>query len=241
VRGVTLVEMLVALLLSSITLAGAITGLAVTRNAWRDAAIQARLHERAQYVFATLEPELQMAGLFLDAAGGAENPFAGSVGCGPLPATGPAIQVLEGSWPLGCPAQGGGARAGADMLVIRRAAAVGNTVSPGAAAVSSPSGTARHELRIRAYYVARSADGTPDTPALRVKSLTAVSGVPAFVDTEVMPGVEDLQIEVLPSPANPLNARVQLRLVARGADLPASDAPVLEIARRFALRNAVVQ
>jgi hypothetical protein len=52
-----------------------------------------------------------------------------------------------------------------------------------------------HDLLVRSYYVARrSVDGS-DLPALRVKTLTTVAGVAAFTDTEVMPGVEDLQVQ----------------------------------------------
>jgi hypothetical protein len=52
-----------------------------------------------------------------------------------------------------------------------------------------------HDLIVRAYYVAADSVERPGVPALRVKSLTSVAGNPAFVDTEVMPNVEDLQVQ----------------------------------------------
>lgn len=53
-----------------------------------------------------------------------------------------------------------------------------------------------HDLVVRAYYVSRSSVGRPDQPALRVKSLTTIAGAPTFRDTEVMPDIEDLQVQL---------------------------------------------
>lgn len=52
-----------------------------------------------------------------------------------------------------------------------------------------------HDLIVRSYYVSRDSVGNAGLPALRVKSLTSVGGAPQFVDTEVMPAVEDLQVQ----------------------------------------------
>lgn len=52
-----------------------------------------------------------------------------------------------------------------------------------------------HDLVVRAYYVSRNSVGRASHPALRVKSLTSIAGAPAFRDTEVMPGIEDLQVQ----------------------------------------------
>jgi type IV pilus assembly protein PilW len=48
---------------------------------------------------------------------------------------------------------------------------------------------------VRAYYVARDSVGQNGFPALRVKTLTRSGGAAAFVDDEVMPGIEDLQVQ----------------------------------------------
>ena len=53
-----------------------------------------------------------------------------------------------------------------------------------------------HDLLTRFYYVATDSDGAPGMPSLRVKSLGSVGGRPTFVDTEVMSGIEDLQVEL---------------------------------------------
>ncbi len=55
-----------------------------------------------------------------------------------------------------------------------------------------------HEIRdleIRSYYIANDSVGREGWPALRVKSLTESRGAVQFRDEEVMPGVEDLQVE----------------------------------------------
>ena len=44
-----------------------------------------------------------------------------------------------------------------------------------------------------------------------------ITGAPAFIDTEVMPGVESLQVELLP-PTAPRSVRVSLRVRADAAD-----------------------
>jgi type IV pilus assembly protein PilW len=55
-----------------------------------------------------------------------------------------------------------------------------------------------HDIRdveVRRYYVANNSVERAGWPALRVKSLTESGGAAQFRDEEVMPGVEDLQLE----------------------------------------------
>jgi prepilin-type N-terminal cleavage/methylation domain-containing protein len=52
------------------------------------------------------------------------------------------------------------------------------------------------DLEVRSYYVANSSVGRPGWPALRVKALTESGGAAQFRDEEIMPGVEDLQVEL---------------------------------------------
>jgi type IV pilus assembly protein PilW len=55
-----------------------------------------------------------------------------------------------------------------------------------------------HEIRdveVRSFYVANHSVGQRGRPALRVKSLTESRGAAQFRDEEIMPGVEDLQVE----------------------------------------------
>ncbi len=114
-------------------------------------------------------------------------------------------------------AAAGGARAGTDTLTVRHAAL--ETAPPHAGRIQvyarrleafaplelfadgRAPGTvdANHEVRdleVRTYYVANSSVDRPGWPALRVKALTESGGKPQFHDEEVLPGVEDLQIEL---------------------------------------------
>jgi Tfp pilus assembly protein PilW len=245
-RGATLIELLIAMLLAGLATAGALTGLAQAQHLRHDAERQARLHERAQYVFGTLEPELQMAGYYgADAAvqpSGNLASLTATASCGfntALPLQ-PPLHVLRGNWSLPCAAQGRGAQPDSDVLILSRASTRITSTATGALhLVSRDSPLQSRDLLVRVYYVARAADGDARTPALRVKSLTAIAGVPAFVDTEVMPGVEALQIQLLPDTAAPRLVRVQLRVRADAADVRAGETPpVLALDRRFNLRNA---
>ena len=190
----------------------------------------------------------------------------------------------------GC-APSGGARAGSDTLTVRRAATAIAAADPGrfqlladrsderrrwlladgvapALLVTAPDRLEWHDLQLNIYYVANDSVGAAGTPALRVKSLTRVSGRPTFVDSEVLPGIEDLQIRLITDTgtydpdALPLSASVRmielwLRVraataetgyrdthVYRYADVVATPAAAeqgfrrLLVSRRIALRNA---
>lgn len=267
----TLTELLIATTLLATATAGGLSGLSGAHAARRDAGVLQQMHERAQYVFATLEPELQMAGYFGTAAAPAALPVGDipepALRCGAdavrrldLP-----VQSLPG-WQLPCDARGGGAAAGSHVLVTRRLSArtaagpepgraqwlgsveggrlYWNGEAPWSAATAGAGagdgdGDALRELIVRIYYIARQSDGDAGLPALRMKSLTSIAGVPAFVDTEVMNGIESLRVEVLPSPAAPRALRVRLRVRADAGGVRAGEAPrTLDISRHFTLRNA---
>jgi prepilin-type N-terminal cleavage/methylation domain-containing protein len=57
------------------------------------------------------------------------------------------------------------------------------------------------DLEVHTWYVANSSVDRPGWPALRVKSLTESRGAVQFRDEEVMPGIEDLQLELVVSDA----------------------------------------
>lgn len=263
-HGFSLTELLVATTLLITITAGAINAFSRAQSARRDAGQIQQLHERAQYVFASLEPELQLAGYF---GGSAPAPL--SADDIPEPAQRCGADLVRridlplqawSAWQLPCEARGNGALEGSHVLVVRRLSShLAQAPEPGRAQwlsdLTDPHRWSLHwngeapwnlelpgpELRnliVRIYYVAHAADGGEPTPALRVKSLTSIAGVPAFVDTEVMPGVEDLQIELLPSPAAPRAVRVHLRLRGDTASLRDQAAPdTLEVMRHFSLRN----
>jgi type IV pilus assembly protein PilW len=114
-------------------------------------------------------------------------------------------------------ATAGGAKDGADTLTLRHASLAAAAPRAGrlqlySAARSSAQPLllfadgrapgpvdADHEVRdleIRTYYIANNSVDRAGWPALRVKSLTESRGAVQFRDEEVMPGVEDLQVEL---------------------------------------------
>ncbi len=52
-----------------------------------------------------------------------------------------------------------------------------------------------HDVIVRSYYVSNNSVDRPGVPALRVKALTESGGAAQFLDTEVISGVEDLQVQ----------------------------------------------
>jgi Tfp pilus assembly protein PilW len=243
-RGATLIELLIGLLLAGIATAGVLNVLVRVQRVWRDAEVLGRMHERAQYAFGTLEPELQMAGYF-----GARTPpeLSGAIPdairsvCGNdtvLPLL-PAVRVQQDRWALPCPPHGGGAKPDTDVVILRRVSTRVTAPDGALQLLGSAEQPGLRNLIVRIFYVARTADGDRHTSALRVKSLSAIAGEPAFIDTEVMPGIEDMQVDLLPDAMSPSSVRVRLRIRADSADLRADEAPPdLAIERRFNLRNA---
>lgn len=132
------------------------------------------------------------------------------------------VQGSNGAFAVGrdpateCDAYGAGAQPGSDTLTIRRASSVTAPPEAGrlqiyASRLRSQSaqqlfadGTAPgpidddnevRDLVVHTYYVSRDSVDRPGVPALRVKSLSTVGGRVTFTDEEVMPGVEDLQVQ----------------------------------------------
>lgn len=150
---------------------------------------------------------------------------AGSHDCGinfavdlELPVQGSDNSFAPGSGARDCAptASAGGASAAADTLTVRHASL--KTVPPHAGRLQlyirrlaafgfqdlffdgdAPGPVDRNnevrDLEIRTYYIANNSVGRVGWPALRVKSLTEAAGAPQFRDEEVLPGVEDLQVE----------------------------------------------
>jgi len=127
------------------------------------------------------------------------------------------IEAFEG-YPFGagaCAAQGNAAAAG-DVLVVRRASSnVIPLATPGPIKVQAsrtsaalffgndtsaiPAGflpplSQTHALVAHGYYV--SSDAATGMPSLRRKRLGVDTGAPAILDEEVVPGIEDLQVEL---------------------------------------------
>jgi type IV pilus assembly protein PilW len=146
-RGLSLIELLVALSIGSFLIIGAVTLQSQTRRTFTVNEQQARLQETARYVMSVIEPEVQLAGIF----GFSNNPAAVKIqidgtdyfaadmrqdktalpdmptamnACGDnfvvdFSAT---VEAYENSYPMpsGCDAEGGGHNGSSDTLVVRR-------------------------------------------------------------------------------------------------------------------------
>lgn len=258
----SLVELLFAVLLGSTAITGALSAYATGRASYRSSEAISQLNERAQYLLTSLIADIQLAGYYglndaasLDAPGAAPA-SAQLCGEGGVSRLAVPLEVHDNGYDLSCPAQAAGAMPGSDVLILRRASAQLASAQPGRlqlltstvdsrahrlqstgqlpAGVSlAPGRTELRDLLTHFYYVARRADG-PDAsqPALRVKNLTAIAGRPALIDTEVMPGVEDLQVET----GYRERASGALRFVAPGS-LPAG-ARIVAVRLMLLLRSA---
>jgi type IV pilus assembly protein PilW len=130
----------------------------------------------------------------------------------------PAYVEATNSYTLGCAADGAGAVAGADTLTIRRAstqviAAAGLGASAGQiklqtsrvqgslfSSATLPAGylpplSETRALVVNGYYVGQDSDERAGTPSLRRKQLDLQGGAPTIFDLQIVPGVEDLQVE----------------------------------------------
>lgn len=229
VRGFSLVEIMVALLISAFLIVGAITVFLQSRNTSRTADTASRLQETVRYALETIEPDVRMANYWgmtnraeyvtnAGALGDAlDDLVVGNCGVDAEDWTVNLARYVEGSdngYDLDCP--GESPTDYSDVLVIRRAsgqqaALAANTlqiqsnrmraeifadgVRPGTFAAAPASQT--HNLVVHAYYVGEAPDGPNGLPqwALRRKELTTVGGAPTIVDTEIIRGIQDMQIE----------------------------------------------
>ncbi|MEO8063341.1 MAG: PilW family protein [Pseudomonadota bacterium] len=135
-----------------------------------------------------------------------------------LPVQGSDNSFAPGSGARDCDptASAGGARAGSDTLTVRHASLKSVPAHAGrlqlyarrlaacdfqylffdgqAPGPVDPENEIR-DIEVRTYYIANNSVGRAGWPALRVKSLTEAAGAAQFRDEEVLPGVEDLQVE----------------------------------------------
>lgn len=245
-RGLSLVELMVAMAIGTFLLAGAITVFGKTRDLYRTNDAAARLQETARYAMGTIEADLRMAnywglmsradlienGPALDLANPpAVDPayslpaeltgFAGAINqCGAmwavkLPAY---VEVNNDAYGYACAAFGT-AMPGSDQLTIRRVStqvinAAGLAASAGQiklqtsriqgslfASATIPAGYAPPLSETRAliangYYVDQDSNERDGTPSLRRKQLDVAGAATVIGDLQIVPGVEDLQVEL---------------------------------------------
>src|SRR2546421_4318419 len=223
--GVTLVELLVAMTIGLVLIIGATQVYVDSHAAYAVNETTARLQENARYALSVLEPDIRMSGYWGltnvsdGITGEALATAAQVVGFGA-----PAASTCGVNFPLllGFPVQGtndsytatcaanSAAMPNADTITVRRASAV--TVPPATASgplricstrasgllVTDITGSFCQDpnaqinnLIVNLYYVDQSSSQA-GVPSLRRKALTAG---PASQDDEIVPGVEDLQVQ----------------------------------------------
>lgn len=244
-RGVSLIELLVAMTISLILLGGALTVYMKGRDTFSTMETTARLQETARYALSVIEQDMRMAGylglmsrpdLVTNLAGPLTDATGGPkalAGCADDWATtlAPAIGGWDQSDAYGlninCPPFNDKWKATTDGLIVRRASAdripqnaadlkafanrvligtsrtagqvfVGDALGtiPAGYATSDPVGAPplaeTRQLLVHAYYVSEDSSEGTGFPSLRRKRLVAG---PAVQDEEVVPGVEDLQVQ----------------------------------------------
>ncbi len=230
--GLTLVELMVAMVIGVGLLAGVLTVYTESSNAYQVAESSSRLQETANYALGVLEPDIRMAGYWGLFKGGATvvnsasqtAPTSGIGGaavarCGKNFAV-DLTTVLEGqndTYGLACAAYNSNPMQSGDTLTIRRAATTTTTVpsatagplrvctdrvsatvvnvAPVASCPVAPAGQVS-DLFVNTYYIDNDSVNSVGKPALRLLSLTGPTVLaPDFVDSEVVSGVEDLQVQ----------------------------------------------
>ena len=227
--GVTLIELMVALAIGSFLLIGAVSVFVQSRQTFRITESVSRLQENARFALYALEPDIRMAhywgltsrtGKIAGRAGpGDPVAFAVANDCGQNWAVNLEAELggTNNAYDWSCPANGG-AQAGSDTLIVRRAAAeAAAAIEAGTLYVLSArfrdgqlfdggdppaaygtADAAAHRLVVNGYYVSPTSSlSTPDNPvpSLRVKTLTGTATGPVVMDQEVLPGVEDMQVQ----------------------------------------------
>jgi len=222
--GVTLVELLVAMTIGLVLIIGATQVYVDSHTAYAVNDTTARLQENARYALSVVEPDVRMSGNwgltnFSDGIGGKALPTDAQLALGA-----PAASTCGVNFPLllGLPVQGtndsytatcaanSAAMPNADTITVRRASAI--TVPPATASgplricstrtsgvlVTDITGAFCQDVNaqinnliVNLYYVDQSSSQA-GVPSLRRKALNAG---PAFQDDEIVPGVEDLQVQ----------------------------------------------
>lgn len=245
IRGLSLVELLVAITLGLVLTSGALVAYQKARDTHRALEATARLQDIGRYALNQIESDLRMGGYL----GLTSRPELVTNLDGPLAdATGTPIELrgctehwgtalanpvggwdqTAGRWPLDVPCRPSGRwRSTTDGLIVRRASAdrIAQTAaglrayhrhalvasSHGAALVfvgdaegrvpgdyaqadppDAPPLADTRRLLVHAYYVSGDSSEGAGYPSLRRKRLVAG---PAVQDEEIIPGVEDLQVQ----------------------------------------------
>ncbi len=219
--GVTLIEMMVTVLIGAFLMIGVISMFAQSRTTFRVSDTVARMQENVRFALATMQPDIRLAqnwgltnvGANLTVPGGiiVRCPNNAVISAWVLDRNTP-VEASNGAYPaaLVCPPFSNAFQAGSDVLVVRHASGTPtlptNTVvqiqtnriqgvvfNDAAPPLGAGCATCSiNDWQTHAYYVASSSSLGPNVPSLRRKTL--VNGV--LQDQELIPGVEDFQVQL---------------------------------------------
>ncbi len=169
------------------------------------------------------------------------------------------VEGTNDGYTLGCAAYNSRPMPSADTITVRRASFIATSVAAGttgplricstrlsaslvnkaSACTAAPAGIAR-DLIVHAYYVDRDSSTTTDMPTLWRKSLNSAGGVPTFQDEEILPGVEDLQLQFGIDPTGTTGLVTQYVDPLTAANLPAT-AQIVAVRVWVLLRSDVIE
>lgn len=225
-RGVTLIELMVALVIGSFLIIGAVQVYVQSRSAYIVNENLARVQENGEFALDVIEPDIRLAsnwGLLSRpdlvegrATGGNADPLGigAPVTCGADFVT-DLLRPLRGAnnttdWPC---VGAGNFMPDSDSFVVRRARTTPAAPTAGTIQVETTrlqgqlysngiapggfvgGGTQTNDLIVNGYYVSPSSDIFPNVPSLRRRSLVSVGGAPVIQDQEVVPGIENMQVQ----------------------------------------------
>jgi type IV pilus assembly protein PilW len=213
-RGVSLIELMVAMVISLVLIGGAIQVYSFSRQNYEINESVVRLQETARYALSVLEPDIRMANSWGLSKG------AGFVVSDPdlLPATNcgddfarivtASLEGTNNQYSLECAADGAGAVTSADTLIVRRASTAPPPATTGRLLVCSTRSSIQlvdnsstctaapfgqvNDLLVNAYYINRDSKFLAGWPALHRWGLENPA---KLTDVELVPGVEDMQIQ----------------------------------------------
>ncbi len=219
-RGVSLIELLVAVTIGGLLIFGATQVYVDSRATYEVNETAARLQETARYALSVIEPDVRMsnywglvkgAGIVIGQAAQGAASTGVAQGCGnnfahDLQRN---LEASNNAYGFGCAAFGTGAVVTSDTLTVRRASAAistgttgrlrvcstrifANLVTDAGACTAAPAGQV-NDLVVDAYYVDRDSTHRVGLPALRRHALIAGN---TFNSEEIIPGVEDMQVQL---------------------------------------------
>jgi type IV pilus assembly protein PilW len=219
IRGLSLIELLVAITIGGLLIFGATQIYVDSRKTYDINETAARLQETARFAMSVIEPDIRMANYWGLVKGsgsiGNQTPRSAATGGGPdncgvnfardLTLS---IEGSNGGEDFACADYVDDVADDADTLTVRRASTapgsagtgrlkicstriMGELVTDASGCTAAPAGQV-NDLIVNSYYVSPNSTGRPGIPSLRRVAL--VSG-PAFVDEEIISGVEDMQIQ----------------------------------------------